>query len=47
MGLYLANQIAMGNLEYTVVLEKYPQHKQVIDDFLNGRGYGYLIPEGE
>ena len=34
MGKYLADQIKKGKLKYDVILEKYPQFKNEIDEIL-------------
>jgi hypothetical protein len=35
MARYLASQIELGKLDYQLVIEKYPQFKQEIDEYLS------------
>lgn len=43
MANYLANQIILGNLNYTTVVTKYPNYKVGIDAYLNEKGRADLI----
>lgn len=45
MGNYLANQIIRGALDYLLVLEAFPQHKETIDLYLQSKGKDDLIVE--
>ncbi len=36
---YLAKQILAGNLSYDLVMRKFPQFKEEIDDYLRKHGY--------
>ena len=45
MAKYLALQIKKGKLTYTQCVEKFPQHKEIIDEILINDGYGHLIVE--
>ena len=43
MANFLASQIIAGNTTYSVVIEKYPQHKAAIDAYITTKGRTDLI----
>lgn len=45
MAPYLALQIIKGKLKYELVVAKYPQYKDEIDQILIGEGLEHLIKE--
>lgn len=40
---YLALQIRKGQADYIVVIDRYPQYKNEVDEILVSEGYEHLI----
>lgn len=43
MGEYLAHQISIGKLEYEIVINTYPQYREIIDKYLR-KQFNMVVP---